>query len=306
MTQTRVLVTVSSPRLVAMQRWHAMAFNLVPLLATIGAVWWAFENGVSALDIGLFAAMYLLSFVGIEVGFHRHFAHGAFAAKPWLRVLLAGLGATAAQGPVIYWVANHRRHHKSVDREGDPHSPYLRDSDPLGLWSGLWHAHMGWLFGGEVTNPTVFAKDCQRDPLVLRVNAQYFRWILLGLAAPMMLGALATQSLEGALTALLWGGAVRMFVVQQLTFAVNSFCHRFGTRRFSVRGYATNNAWLAVPTLGGAWHHNHHAFPFSAVNGFYWWEVDVGAWVIRLAERIGWVWNVRVPSTEARLKMESR
>ncbi len=289
-------LTVSSDRLATTQWLRALVLNLVPAAGAALAVAVALAKGVTRLDVGLLAVPYVLGFVGVEVGFHRHFARASFRARPALRVTLAVLGSMAGQGPVTYWVSNHRRHHKYTDRPGDPHSPFFRDGDQLGLWRGLIHAHLGWVFEREVTNTALFAKDLLRDKTIVALNRHYVTWALLGLALPAAVGGLVTRTWAGAFSALLWGGLLRMFLVQQATFAVNSICHVFGSRPYANGGRATNNAWLALPTLGGSWHHNHHAFPHSAIVGFRPHQVDIGAWIIRLFEVLGWASDVRRPN----------
>jgi stearoyl-CoA desaturase (delta-9 desaturase) len=210
--------------------------------------------------------------------------------------MLAIMGSMAAEGPVIHWVSNHRRHHSYSDRPGDPHSPHLHGDSVWGQLKGLWHAHVGWLFSKEVTNSLLFSKDLIKDCALLRINRLYWWWVLLGLVIPGVLGGLLTWSWLGILSGMLWGGLVRIFFVHHATWSVNSITHMYGSRPFETNDHSTNNGFLAIITGGEAWHNNHHAFPNSAMLGLSRRQVDFGGWFIRALERTGWIWDVNVPS----------
>jgi stearoyl-CoA desaturase (delta-9 desaturase) len=265
----------------------------------------AARNGIGGIELGSLAAMYVLTFVGITVGLHRLGAHRAFEAAPGVRAVLLGLGAMAGQGPPSYWIANHRRHHALSDRDGDLHSPYVDGPRRLSIWRGLWHAHMGWTFDHELTNVLVFGKDLLRDPIVARLNRWYHALVVLGIALPGVAGGLATWSLHGALQGLLWGGMVRLFASSHATAAINSLAHRVGSHPHDTRDESRNNLWLAIPTLGEGWHNNHHAFPSSAFLGHAWWQLDIGAWVVRALERLRLVTRVKRPRLETEHESQS-
>ena len=292
-------ITVDNDRLKAQGKIHAYAIAFIPSFATIVAVAIAWKTGISAVDLGLLVSTYILGIIGIEVGFHRYFAHNAFQASKGVKIALAILGSSAAQGSINYWISNHRRHHQYSDKSGDLHSPYIREDAPLTGLKGLWHAHIGWIFDHELTNTNTYAKDMIRDSLIVQLNKTYLWWILLGLVVPALLGGVLTGTWMGIISGFWWGGLVRLFLVQQGTFIVNSICHVYGNRPFSTSDRSTNNIWLAIPSLGGSWHNNHHAFPYTAVNGLNWWQIDLCGWFIRGLERLGLVWDVRVPSSEA-------
>lgn len=290
-------ITITNPQLNAMQRRVALLTVIVPFLGILLALVTLWRTGqLTASAISLLVVMYLLTFLGITVGFHRHFAHRAFQAKPAVRLVLGVLGSMAAQGPVLYWVSTHRRHHSHSDQEGDPHSPHLHEEGFFGELVGLWHAHIGWLFRAEITNSAYFAKELFRDPVVMTLNKRYFTWIGLGLVMPLVIGGLWQMSWSGAWNGLLWGGFVRLFLVHHATWSINSLTHLYGKRAFATRDHSTNNAWLAIPTLGEAWHNNHHAFPGSAVFGLERRQLDIGAWVIKGLEVTGLAWDVHRPS----------
>jgi stearoyl-CoA desaturase (delta-9 desaturase) len=289
-------VTVDGEILKTPQKIHAVAIVLLPTLGLLAAIALAFRYGITAVDLALFAGMSVLTQVGISVGYHRHFSHRAFQATQPVRVLLAVLGSAAAQGSLVYWVSNHRRHHQYTDRPGDLHSPYIEGERPLGKLEGFWHSHMGWTFDHEITNTVVFAKDIYRDRVISRVNGLYLLWVLLGLLIPLVLGGVMTGTALGALTGFLWGGLARVFAIYHVTNSIDSITHIFGSRPFETGDYSTNNAWLALPTLGESWHNNHHAFPYSAIFSLRWWQLDLGSLLIRGLRRVGWAWDVRVPT----------
>jgi stearoyl-CoA desaturase (delta-9 desaturase) len=276
---------------------HASLIFFAPLLGFVAAVGFSLRYGITAVDAGLLCAMYVATVIGVEIGFHRCLSHNAFHATEPVKVVLAIFGSMAAQGPVSFG-SNHRRHHLCSDDSEDPHSPYGHGGRRFGLIRGLWHAHVGWTFIHQMTYTNRFSSDLVRDRVVSWVNRYYLFWIALGLAFPALIGGLATGTWVGAVGGFLWGGLARVFLVQQATFSVNSVCHCFGRRPFSTRDHSTNSFVLAIPTFGQAWHNNHHAFPFSAVTGFAWWQLDLGGLFIRALQRIGLAWDVRVPDQE--------
>jgi stearoyl-CoA desaturase (Delta-9 desaturase) len=279
------------PRMVSDRRKRiAHLVNLVlPLAGVLIAVPLLWNSAVGWSDLLLLGAFFLATGLGTTVGFHRLFTHRSFATYRPLEYLLAGLGSMALEGSVIDWVADHRKHHAHTDRDGDPHSPHLGDS-ALG---NLWHAHAGWLFRGQGrADKERFAADLLDDPGMRAIDRAFPALIALSLALPFAAGWALTGSLGGGLTGLLWGGLVRIFLVHHAIFAVNSICHYFGRRRFESADRSTNVFWLAPLTLGESWHHNHHAFPRSAMHGLRWYELDPSGMVILALERVGLAWNV--------------
>lgn len=277
------------------QRLHAFAILVVPAIAVCVAAWDATHGRVHLWQPLLAAVFYVLTFLAITVGFHRLFSHRAFQSHPWVAGGLAILGSMAAQGPVIYWVANHRRHHRFGDISGDPHSPIVAEEQEMTGWAGFWHAHAGWTFDPHVSNQAVFCKDLLRDPQLVWINRHYLMWVGLGLLIPTAIGAALGRSLDAAWAGLLWGGGVRLFFSYHLTNSINSVTHMFGYRTFATPDQSRNNLWLGLPTLGEGWHNNHHAAPASAIFGLAWWEVDFGGLLIRILERMGLVWQVHRP-----------
>ena len=274
--------------------------TVLPFLALGVGVWLAWESVLHWSDFIVFAICYALTGLGVTVGFHRHLTHRAFKAKRSVRAVLAALGSAAIEGPVISWVADHRKHHAFADQDGDPHSPHVDHGVGVrGALRGLLHAHVGWLFlHTQRGSKERYAPDLMRDPLIRKIDRTFVLWVTLGLLAPFALGFVIGGSLLTALTGLLWGGLVRVMVLHHVTYSINSLCHFFGRKRFATGDESRNLAWLALPSLGEAWHNNHHAFPTSAEHGLRRWELDPSAIVIRVLETTGLAWDVVRVSAE--------
>jgi len=268
--------------------------TVVPFLAIGVVAWQAWASFLHASDFVVFAILYVATGLGVTVGFHRLFTHRSFATTRSVRWLLAVLGSAAIEGPVISWVADHRKHHAFSDCPGDPHSPHV---DHGGGWrgalKGLLHAHVGWLFLHTQRGARDrYAPDLLSDPTVRFVDRTFVVWVVAGLAAAFGLGVAIGGSVEAGLTGLLWGGAVRMLVLHHVTYSINSLCHFFGRQRFPTGDESRNLMWLSLLSFGESWHNNHHAFPTSAVHGLRRWELDVSAAVIRALEAVGLAWDV--------------
>ena len=298
------------PEIVAAHRRSSLLMALLGLAGVLAAPFHVYWFGFTLVDLALFLGMYWATLgAGLAVGYHRHFSHGAFRTHPWLRWLLAVLGSMGGQGPLNYWVSVHRRHHEHGDEDGDPHSPNLHGRGLGAELRGLWHAHFGWSLGYGLPSAVRYCADLLREPYLVRVSRHYMLWMLVGLLLPTALGALATGSLAGALGGLVWGGLVRLFLSSHSTWSLNSICHRFGARPYATGDFSTNNAWLALPTLGESWHNNHHAHPTSAAHGLRWWQLDLNHAFIRVLEALHLAWDVkrpREPGPRAVLRTGSR
>jgi stearoyl-CoA desaturase (delta-9 desaturase) len=268
--------------------------TVVPMLLLAVAGWRAWEGLLRPGDLAVFAILYLLTGVGVTVGFHRHLTHRSFKAHPAVHCALAVMGSAAIEGPVISWVADHRKHHAFSDRPGDPHSPHVDHGVGWsGALRGLMHAHVGWLFRHDQRGARArYAPDLLADPAIRFVDRTFVMWALGGMALAFALGTAIGGSLAAGLTGLLWGGAVRLFVLHHVTYSINSICHVFGRRRFATTDESRNVFWLALPSFGESWHNNHHAFPTSAQHGLARWQVDPAAMVIRGLEATGLAWDV--------------
>jgi stearoyl-CoA desaturase (Delta-9 desaturase) len=268
--------------------------TVLPIVSLVVVGWQLWEQALHTSDLIVFAIVYPLTGLGITVGFHRHLTHRAFKAKTPVRAALAILGSAAVEGPVISWVADHRKHHAFSDEPGDPHSPHVDHGGGLrGALRGLAHAHIGWLYDhSQRALKTRYAPDLMKDPLIRFVDRTFVLWVFAGLAVPFGLGWAIGGSLHTALTGLLWGGLVRMFVLHHVTYSINSLCHFFGRRDYDTDDESRNLAWLAPLSFGESWHNNHHAFPTSARHGLRLWQVDPGAALIWTLEKLGLAWDV--------------
>lgn len=276
-----------------------LSLTILPFIAFIAAIVYYWGTGITLVSLLILIAFYSFTTIGIGVGYHRLFTHKGFQVKPWLKVMLALAGAFAIQGPVIRWVADHRRHHAFSDRPGDPHSPHLHDGEGwMDMFKGLWYAHIGWFWDGQETMATKYAPDLLKDKALVWLDKNYGYWILLSFLLPALIGFLITGTMAGFVEGLIWGGAVRVFFLHHVTWSINSVCHVFGKRPYKTRDLSRNNFIFGVLAFGEGWHNNHHAFPAAAVHGFHWWQIDVNGITIWLFEKLGWVWNVN-RATEA-------
>jgi stearoyl-CoA desaturase (Delta-9 desaturase) len=282
----------------ALERRITIAAVVIPFAGFVAALALAWGGLVTARDLAILAIVYALAGFGVTVGFHRLLTHRSFEAPAPVRVALAILGSMSVQGAVIHWVADHRKHHTFADEDGDPHSPHIPGGHGWrGVARGIWHAHTGWLFErSERASASRYARDLRADPAIRLVDRLFPAWVLLGLALPFAAGlALSGGALDAGLTAFLWGGLVRVFLLHHATWSVNSVCHMYGSRPFVTHDESRNNWAVALVALGEGWHHNHHAFPTSARHGLRRLQLDPSYALIRLMERVGLAREVRLP-----------
>jgi stearoyl-CoA desaturase (delta-9 desaturase) len=276
-----------------------------PLAAILLVIIGLWGRQVGVWDLVLLVGLYAVSCLGITAGYHRLFTHRSFVAGRPLKIALGIAGAVAVQGSLMSWVSNHRQHHQHSDHVGDPHSPLSAGDDDDESRSprrtslhGLFHAHVGWLFRAEPADEQRLAPDLLEDRDLRVVSRLFPLWALCGLAIPFFAGWAFAGTLTGAVTALVWGGLVRIFLVHHVTWSVNSVCHAFGRRPFRTRDRSKNFAPLALLSFGESWHNSHHAFPTLARHGVDRGQIDITAAFIRLWERLGWVHDVRWPRPE--------
>ncbi len=281
-----------TPRL---DRFLVGLFVVIPLLAVIAAVPLAWGWGLGWHDIVIALVFYVISGMGITVGFHRYFTHGSFKAVRGLKIAMAIAGSLAIEGEVLVWVADHRRHHKYSDKEGDPHSPWRFGNDWKALTKGLAFAHVGWLFSPNQTSQEKFCPDLLADPDIRAISRWFPGLVAVTLLAPALIGGLWSMSWQGALTAFFWGSLVRICLLHHTTWSINSVCHTFGHEDFDVRDKSRNVAWLAIPSFGESWHNLHHADPTCARHGALKGQIDISARAIAWAEKLGWAYDVRWP-----------
>ena len=281
-----------------LDRFLVGLFVAVPLLAVLAAIPLAWGWGLGWHDIVIAFVFYVVTGMGITMGFHRHFTHSSFKAARPLRVSLAIAGSLAIEGPVLVWVADHRRHHKYSDKEGDPHSPWRFGNDWKALSKGFLYAHMGWMFNPNRTSQQKFCPDLLADAPIRWVSKTFPLWVAVSLLAPALIGGLWSMSLAGALTAFFWASLVRICLLHHVTWSINSVCHTFGNEDFDVRDKSRNVAWLAIPSFGESWHNLHHSDPTCARHGALEGQIDISARAIWIAEKLGWAWDVRWPDEQ--------
>ena len=259
----------------------ALVFVVLPFLGTVLAMVLLWNQYVFAQDIVLMLLFTLLTGIGVTIGYHRMLTHQGFQTSPVVRGILLILGCMAMEGAPIGWSGMHIKHHAFSDQEGDPHSPL----------HGFWHAHLGWVFtDAESKAADKYAPHLQSDPVAVFVERTQVLWMALSLLLPGFLGGW---------TGLLWGGVVRMFITQHVTWSVNSVCHTFGKRAFETNDESRNNWIVGLLAFGEGWHNNHHAFPSNAFHGMRWWQFDLSGFIIRGLEKAGLVWDVQRVSLEA-------
>jgi len=277
------------------QKLSACALIVLPLVGVVYVGYHLWGHGIGWLDLGLALGMYFFTGYGLAVGFHRMFTHTSFVPARPLKIALAIAGSMAIEGSLFTWVAQHRRHHAYADRTGDPHSPWRYGT---GFWpqlKGLWHAHAGWFFVANPSEPERWIPELLEDSDLSFISRTAAVWAALSLLLPFGLGLVITRSLTGGLLALLWAGAVRVAVLHHVTWGVNSIAHMFGDRPFRTRDRSANVAVLSVLSFGDSWHNAHHAYPSLARHGVDRWQFDSAAAVIRTFERFGWASDVKWP-----------
>ena len=272
---------------------------VVPFAGFVAAAILLWGIGFSWLHLILMVVMYLLTAVGITIGYHRLFTHKSFETNRVVKAILAILGSMAVEGPLLKWVAMHRRHHQHSDEDGDPHSPHLHGEGLWGVVTGMWHAHVGWIFDQDPANVERYVGDLKKDRALRWISATFPLWVLVSMLLPTVLGGLLSLSWMGALLGFLWGGLARIFLVHHVTWSINSVCHLWGSRDFESHDESRNNFIFGVLALGEGWHNNHHAFPTSARHGLRWWQIDASYWIIVAMQWVGLASKVRKPTAEA-------
>jgi stearoyl-CoA desaturase (Delta-9 desaturase) len=297
--QLPALVASASDRVSLRVRAATLIVVIAPFFGLVAAIISFWGWGFRWADLALLLVMYLLTGLGITVGFHRLFTHHAFETNRIVQFVFAVLGSMAVEGPLLQWVALHRQHHQHSDDTEDPHSPHHQG---IGVWSvvrGLWHAHLGWMFASKRPDLQRYVKDLRQSKLLRAASALFPLWVAVGLLIPTAIGWLLIGTPSGAWTGFVWGGLVRILFVHHVTWSINSVCHIWGRQPYYSHDQSRDNALFGVFGLGEGWHNTHHAFPTSARHGLRWWQIDVSYWVIRGLELMGLAWNVKLPSRAA-------
>ena len=245
---------------------YILVFSILPFLGVVAAVFFLWNSLAGPSDMVALVIMSIITGLGVSTGYHRLLSHRSFKTNRFIKIFFTAGGAMAGQGPPLIWVAHHRRHHRIADKPGDPHSPWFEGEEGVrGAIKGLWHSHLGWLFDTKLTSdPVRYCPDLARDKDIRFISRYFVAFVLGGIVLPGLIGFALAGSVASFFTGMLWGGLVRMFVGNHVTYAVNSIGHYFGNRRFDTPDESRNVAWLSLISFGESWHNNHHAFPRSA------------------------------------------
>ena len=280
--------------------WRSAPFILLHV-ACFAALW----TGVGGFAVGFAILMYVVRMFGVTAALHRYFSHRTYRTSRVFQFLLAVLAASCVQRGALWWAATHRHHHRHSDDEEDKHSPVV---------SGFWWSHIGWITSRR-NFPTDYAgiRDFARYPELVFLNRFDTLVPALLALATWGLGALLEKYAPGlgvtGMQLLVWGFVISTVAVFHGTACINSLSHVFGTRRFGTHDHSRNNGLLAFLTLGEGWHNNHHRYPASVRQGFYWWEFDPTWWALRGLAALGLVWDLRpVPAAiydEARVTTDT-
>lgn len=236
-------------------------------------------------------ALYFVRMFGITAGYHRYFSHRSYKTSRWFQFVMAWIGCSSAQKGPLWWAAHHRHHHQHSDTEDDLHSCKL---------SGFWWSHVGWVLSAKYADADEDnVKDLAKFP-ELRFLDRYHLLPTVLLAVATFFFGLALETWYPSLGTtgwqmLIWGFFVSTMFLYHGTFMINSVCHLFGSKRFVTGDESRNNFFFALITLGEGWHNNHHRYPGSEKQGFYWWEVDISHYVLKMLSWVGLVWDLRVP-----------
>lgn len=273
---------------------------LLPFVALFAGVAYLWDWGLTWIHLILLLVMYPVTGFGVTIGYHRLFTHKSFDTGPRTKLALGVLGAMSLQGPIRSWVAFHRLHHQHSDHADDPHTPHARDGDTIGhILQGWWKSHLGWML--VPVDPETYKNyvpDLDRDPVIRFIDRFYWLWAALSLLIPGVIAGVVTQSFMGGLLGVIWGGLVRVLMVQHITWSVNSICHLWGTKPYDNDDESRNNPIVGVLALGEGWHNNHHSFPTSARHGLRWWQFDASYIVIKAMQALGLVTKVKVPTKQ--------
>ena len=292
-----------NPKSARAKRVVALVTVGIPAVGFTVGLYMMVAGTVTALDYALFAVFYAIQMFGVSIGFHRYLAHKAFKTSPFFEGVLMIMGSMALEGPILFWVSTHRRHHRYSDEEGDPHSPNLSGTGLMGKLKGLWYAHVPWMFSDQETRVTVFAPDVVRDRRLYYFNRTYPIWALMSLLLPALLGFAIGGTLVAGFSGFIFGGLARVFVANQAAWCVGSVSHMIGSRPFANKDDSANNWPVAILTFGEGLQNNHHAFPGAYRHAMRWWEPDLSGWVIALLAKAGIVWDLKMPD---RTRINSR
>lgn len=257
-------------------------FAIVTLAAVIGVPIFAYIHGFSRLDWVMLAILYMVSGLGITVGYHRLIAHRSFECKEWVKACFLVAGGWALENSALKWCSDHIRHHARCDQEEDPYN----------ATKGFWHSHCGWLFLKSSYRDEKYEKRLRMDPLVMWQHRYYVPVVLSGLALPFVVGLL-NEGWTGGLGCFLLAGVCRIFLVLNSTFCINSICHLWGTQPHGTADSSRDSWWISLITFGEGYHNYHHMYLRDYRNGPKWYNFDPSKWLIFGLSKIGLAYNLQ-------------
>lgn len=273
------------------EKTYSLLVIITPILVTLYSIATKMVFQIHFATLILFIICYCATVLGVTLGFHRMLTHRSFKANRVTKIILVSLGCMSYEGPPIFWIAAHRRHHKYTDEEYDPHSPLNQNSK----WIGLFHAHIGWMWSHQLEDWRHYGSDLLADKDVHFLNQYYIFIALLGLILPGVINGLIYLSWYQFYVGIIICGFVRVFLQQHVTWSINSICHVWGKRDFESADNSKNNWLFAVLALGEGWHNGHHAFPASACHGLKKGQIDVSYEVIKFLSYLGCISDVKIP-----------
>ncbi len=263
--------------------WTLGLFSAIAIATLIGIPLYGYYIGFTLFDWMLFLVMYMVTGMGITVGYHRLIAHQAFECPDWVKRCLLVAGGWALQNSALVWCADHIRHHARTDT----------DEDPYNVTKGFWHSHCGWLFYETPHRTAKYEVRLRRDPVILWQHRYSWMIVLSGLAIPFALGVVWHGGWMGGVSALLMGGLLRMFMVLNSTFTINSLCHMIGSQPHGTQDSSRDSWLISFVSFGEGYHNYHHTYARDYRNGPQWYNFDPSKWIIYTLSSLGLASNLR-------------
>lgn len=257
-------------------------FTVVTSATVIGVPIFAYVHGFSTLDWVMLAVLYMVSGLGITVGYHRLIAHRSFECREWVKACLLIAGGWALENSALKWCSDHIRHHARCDQEEDPYN----------ATKGFWHSHCGWLFIKSSYRDEKYERRLRKDPLVMWQHRYYVPIVLSGLAIPFVVGLL-NEGWIGGFSCFLLAGVCRIFLVLNSTFCINSICHLWGSQPHGTADSSRDSWWISLITFGEGYHNYHHMYLRDYRNGPKWYNFDPSKWLIFCLSKIGLAYNLQ-------------
>ncbi len=261
---------------------NATLFGVLTPVTLIGVPTFAYFYDYTWVDWSLFAALYVVTGLGITVGYHRLLAHRSFTCPDWVKAALLIAGGWALENSVLKWAADHIRHHARCDQEDDPYNAKL----------GFWHSHCGWLFRIDPHRDEKYASRLKQDRIVMWQHKYYLPIVLSGLALPFIVGFLY-KGWVGGLGCFLLAGVGRTFFVLNSTFCINSICHLWGEQPHGKENSSRDGWWVSLVTFGEGYHNYHHKYQSDYRNGPKWYNFDPSKWLIYFLSMMGLASSLR-------------